>query len=29
MDDGVTYRYSFDVRPITLISLTPKQIYEK
>jgi len=29
MDDGVIDRYSFDVRPITLISLTPKQIYEK
>jgi hypothetical protein len=30
MHDGVTNRYSFEMneRPINLVSLTPKQIYE-
>ena len=31
MHDGVTNKYSFEMngRPITLVSLTPKQIYEE
>ena len=31
MHDGVTNSYSFKMngRPITLVSLTPKQIYEE
>jgi hypothetical protein len=31
MHDGVTNRYSFEMneKPITLVSLTPKQIYEE